>query len=199
MIEIILMRHWEADGNLKKILMWCKNWSFLTEIWKEQSNKVWQYFKKHINIDLIFSSPVKRAKETSLLVNSHINTSILYFEDLREIDWWSITWLHINEIPKNISKGFQEDPFLYKHPEWESIKWFFDRISKFISNNITLNKYDNKTILIITHDNVIKWIISHMKWIWREAIWLKIDNASLTYYSFNWNDYLCNKFNYKVY
>ena len=87
MINIILMRHWEADGNVRKILMWCKEGSFLTNVWEQQVEVTGKYLGNNEHIDYIFASPVYRAKQTANIINKYIGKKIEYFEELREIDW----------------------------------------------------------------------------------------------------------------
>ncbi len=196
MTKIILMRHGEAEGNKNQILMWCREGSYLTENWKKQVEQVWLFLQKNLEIDHIFASPVQRAKETALIVNNYINTKISYDTELREIDWWDISGLHISQIPQEISRGFHKNPFSYIHPNWESIEIMFQRVNNILRK---IPKNTDKTYLIITHDNVIKWLIASMKQLWKEALGFKISNASLTYYDEVWEKYICEKFNQIVY
>lgn len=68
MINITLVRHWEADWNVKWILMWWKNGSFLTEKWISQAKVLGKFLKKNKKIDIILSSPVERAKQTAIIL-----------------------------------------------------------------------------------------------------------------------------------
>lgn len=196
MINITLIRHWEADGNVRWVLMWWKEWSFLTEKWKLQVQKLWIFLKKYKKIDVILSSPVERAKQTAIILKKYIKSNIIYFDELREIDWGDKTWFFLSDIPSEISEQFLANPYEFAHTNGESMKELFLRVWNFCRNNFS--NYENKNIAIVSHDNVIKWIIAYMKNLEKEALNLKIENASYINYDFDGVNFYCNEFNYKI-
>ena len=76
------------------------------------------------------------------------------------------------------------------------MKELFLRVWNFCRNNFS--NYENKNIAIVSHDNVIKWIIAYMKNLEKEALNLKIENASYINYDFDGVNFYCNEFNYKI-
>lgn len=106
------------------------------------------------------------------------------------------TGVAVSDIPEEISKQFFSNPYEFKHTNWESMKELFVRIRNFFETNI--KNYENKNIAIVSHDNVIKWIIAYMKNLDKEALNLKIDNACYINYDFDGENFCCNEFNKKI-
>lgn len=196
MLNITLIRHWEADWNVKWVLMWWRNGSFLTEKWISQAEVLGKFLKENKKIDIILSSPVERAKQTAIILQKFVNCKINYFDELKEIDWWDKTGFLVSEIPEEISKNFLENPYEFAHTNGESMKDLFTRIKIFCENNF--KNYENKNIAIVSHDNVIKAIVAYMKKLNKEALNLKIENACYINYSFDGENFICNDFNKKI-
>ena len=193
---ITLVRHWEADWNVKWILMWWREGSFLTKKWIVQAEVLGKFLQENKKIDIILSSPVERAKQTAIILQNFTHCEITYFDELKEIDWWDKTGFLVSEIPVDISKKFLDNPYEFKHVNWESMKELFERIWKFCENNF--KKYEDKNIMIVSHDNVIKGIIAYMKKLDKEAMNLKIENACYINYNFDGKNFICNDFNKKI-
>ena len=196
MINITLVRHWEADWNVKWILMWWREGSFLTKKWIAQAEVLGKFLQENKKIDIILSSPVERAKQTAIILQNFTHCEITYFDELKEIDWWDKTGFLVSEITEDISKKFLDNPYEFKHVNWESMKELFERIWKFCENNF--KKYEDKNIMIVSHDNVIKGIIAYMKKLDKEAMNLKIENACYINDNFDGKNFICNDFNKKI-
>lgn len=100
-------------------------------------------------IDLIISSPLKRALQTAQIINQSKNIPIIIDERISERDF--------GEFEGKETKNFNFEEFWSykvnkKYEKAENIKDFFDRIYKFLDE--TKEKYKNKRILIVTHGGV---------------------------------------------
>jgi len=197
MKKIILVRHWEALWNKTWILMWCRIWSKLSEKGKQQASLLADFLNKNYHIDAFYSSPVNRALETADIIKNKSWKNYILNENIQEINFWNMTWKKISEIPKDIDLEYMKDPFLYKHIWWENILDLFDRVQRFLNEEIYNSEFNE--ILIVTHDNIIKAFVWVLTWITREVISLKIDNCSIVEYNFSEGKTKCLNFNINYY
>lgn len=109
-MRLILVRHAESEANAKGINQGQKIDTSLSDLGKKQANQVAQRLKEE-KIDLIYSSDLKRAKETAEQINKFHKLKIIYDERLREKD----------------------------HPE-ESIETFVARLLSFFNEIKNINK-----------------------------------------------------------
>ncbi len=197
MKKIILVRHWEALWNLTWELMWCRIWSSLTEKWKKQSSMVADYLIKNYSIDEFYSSPINRAIETTDIISKEYWKKYVINQNIKEIDFWDMTWKKIFEIPEEIDLAYMKDPFFHKHIWWENMLDLFRRVKKFLNDEIYNSK--KKEILIVTHDNIIKAFVWVLNWITKEIISLKIWNCSIVEYNIFGDRIECVNFNLNYY
>ncbi len=154
-MEILVIRHGQTDWNALGKLQG-KTDIQLNDIGRQQAKETIKLIKDE-NIDVIITSPLKRAKETAEIINKNFEVTII--EDNRLIE-----------------RGFGKNEGLTKddriklkeiHPEvndvWnynknidfngiETMHDFCDRIYKFLDEII--EKYKDKNILIVTHGGV---------------------------------------------
>jgi broad specificity phosphatase PhoE len=197
MKKIILVRHWEALWNSTWELMWCRIWSNLTEKWKRQALLVTNYLIKNYSIDKFYSSPVSRAIETADIISKEYWNKYVINQNIKEIDFWDMTWKKISEIPKEIDLAYMKDPFFHKHTWWENISDLFERVKKFLDEEVYNSEWKN--FLIVTHDNIIKAFVWVLNWITKEVISLKIGNCSIVEYNIFENKVECVNFNLNYY
>ncbi len=148
--KYFVMRHGEAENNLSDIISTSlESIHGLTEKGKSQVKESAEGLKDK-KIDLIISSPIKRARETSDIVSSILGIdkeSIIYSDSLREMvlpDYEGKTWQEYHtEFPNKVD-------YFYKTREgnesWNDIK---KRTMDLIRD--LDSKYENKNILLSTH------------------------------------------------
>ncbi len=124
----------------------------LTDEGKKASFKVLEYLKDK-NIDILLSSPYKRAIDTIKPFADSINKDIILIEDFRERKIDSC-WI---EDFETFSKNQWQD-FSYKLTDGESLKEVQDRNINALKN--ILNTYNNKNIVIGTHGTALSTIIN---------------------------------------
>lgn len=197
MKKIILVRHWEALWNKTWELMWCRIWSNLSEKGKQEALLVADYLIKNYNVDAFYSSPVNRAIETADIISRKNWRNYIINDCIREIDFWDMTWKKLSEIPKDVDLKYMKDPFYHRHVWWENMFDLFDRVQKFLNEEIYNS--DSEEILIVTHDNIIKAFVWVLTWITKEVIFLKIGNCSIVEYDISEKDTKCLNFNLNYY
>lgn len=145
-MKIYLVRHGECDSNLKKIYNY--KYEGLNDTGKEQA-KILRDKIKDIHFDIIYSSPLLRAKQTAEILNIQ-NTQIIYDERLRERE-------HGNLEGKSLDVTNREEYWNYyttiKYGTEESIPELFTRVANFL-DELKKQKYDN--VLIVAHSGITK-------------------------------------------
>ncbi|MDP3533290.1 MAG: histidine phosphatase family protein [Alphaproteobacteria bacterium] len=76
------MRHGQTDWNAQQLLMGQKDIP-LNNLGKEQAKKTIQKVRK-LNIQTIYTSPLKRAFETAQIIATALNINLIIIEDLKE-------------------------------------------------------------------------------------------------------------------
>lgn len=148
MTIICLVRHGETDWNVQGIIQGQTDIP-LNKLGEKQAEKCGKYLKKE-TFDVIISSPLKRAKKTTQLINSSLNLPIIYNNNLKE-RYFGIAEGKTKQI---ISKEFPEQIY----PEQETRLALNRRVMTTL-NNIA-NTYPNQSVLIIAHGAVINSILS---------------------------------------
>ena len=211
-MELILARHGEVniDNEVKKILkIKCADKEptghmkldrlddiELSDSGKEQANLLGKWLQGEYKIDVFYSSKLRRARETSDIVNNYLNLPIIFKDELREATFYIPDFLSrwsspfqfgkILEDSNSIVRGFiKEKNFkvdnlrLKKDKARQTYEIFRSKIEKIIKEIIVKNW--DRTVLIIAHGGVIGTIIRNI--IGRHDITIKIDFTAVSKFS----------------
>lgn len=106
-----------------------------------------------ININKIYTSDIKRAIESTEIINNYFNLEIEKITELRELDKGLLNGMD-KEIAKiNYPDYIEVNDINIKYPNGESMLDLYKRIKLFLDN---INKYDNS--LLVTHRGVINML-----------------------------------------
>ena len=156
--NIYFVRHWETDYNVKWIMNWWDEDSFLTENGIKQAHDLGKYIKASwIKFDVILSSPLSRAKDTATIVSSYLDNSIEIIEDewLREQLSWEFKWMSHDDIKKKYRLSTTYDiRKAYRHCKTEPLEKFEERVLKTYEK--IKKKYAWKNVLIASHTWVLR-------------------------------------------
>lgn len=157
-----LLRHAKTEWNLKKRIQGQTD-SPLTGEGENQARE-WGRILKRLEWDLIITSDTGRARETASLINLSLDVQVIHDSRLREQDWGLWTGKTLTQVKK-------EEPRLLE--EQERSGWKFtppggeireDVLKRSISAlSDANNKWRGEKILVVTHEGVIKSIISHLR------------------------------------
>jgi len=156
---ILITRHGQCISNLKKDYYFnCGIDDELTSLGKKQAKKTGECLA-HENIDVIFSSFSKRTAMTGEIIKSCLNNNppMVFDKLLREAEFGIFDSKSIGYIIKNYKKIYSErekNKFSYKMPGGESYEEVYSRVIKFLLS--LKEKYNGKTVLIVTHATTIK-------------------------------------------
>jgi len=200
--ELYILRHGETNFNIEERVQGQINKeSYLTKKGIIQAENRGKKFKSEgINFDKIYSSDLRRAKETTKILLPYVtkqNTTIEYYSDLRErgfgsLEGKTIQELNIkeHEIPGLFSidqKGLLEDS--------ESLSSIKKRNRRIYMKTIGAETAadSSKKILLVSHE----WIISYfVNQILNEDYRLhEMKNLGFHYFLFNKNQMIKHKLN----
>lgn len=107
------------------------------------------------NIDLIFSSDILRTRQSAEIVAERLGIKEIYYDERLRDDNWGIfqgktkqeAWAYFKNMEEKFNKAV---------PEGESWNDCYQRITDFLKE--TDDKYENKTILIVSHADPL-WLL----------------------------------------
>jgi broad specificity phosphatase PhoE len=157
MSKIILIRHGQDEDNHNKILNGHRD-TKLTDLGREQARVVAEKLKDD-NVEIILTSPLKRAVETANIISSELEILEVHTDELlKERDFGILTGKPLSDIPKLAKKvlpvndvnyfiesdGAESFPNLYKRAQS-----FLDKVSR---------EYSGKVVVAVTHGDMGKMI-----------------------------------------
>lgn len=174
---IYLVRHGESEANIQN------RFSGITDVdlsdrGRKQAATAGDNLKTY-KIDYVYSSPLKRARETAEIicdVNNIDVDQIIIENNLIEVNFGlfeNMTWDEIRESHREESENWISHKHKYKFPEGESYDDIVNRISSFV-DNVPENS------LIVTHFGVIQSILLYLDMVDDNNLWdHKIDNCDI--------------------
>jgi broad specificity phosphatase PhoE len=139
------------------------------------------------NIDVIFSSSLKRAKTTAQIIAKEINLEVNELHEFREIrlgPWEGLTIKEINERYAEHYEAYTERPSDFNMPGAETFQQVSERFCGAIHNIVARNK--DKNIVIVSHGASIKAAVISILGI--DIVHynkFRIDNASISILNFS--------------
>lgn len=167
-MKVYLIRHGETDLNKKKVLQGRSD-TALNEYGIFLAKKTAEGLRD-VNFDMVFTSPLKRAKRTAELVARVAETGLPIIGEprIQEISFGVYEGLcyhkeHYN-IPDTHFMDFFEAPEKYvTPPEGESFTEIIERTGEFWKELTANPEYMDKTILLSTHGCALKAILANIK------------------------------------
>lgn len=121
---------------------------------------------KDINFDLIYSSPITRAKQTVEIINKYHQSPIEFWESISE--WKTPTQIRgksssdpeAHSIIESIANSLREGKWDYRYSDEESFGELSGRAKQVLKH--LEDKHGSETILCVSHGTMIKTIISQV-------------------------------------
>ncbi len=154
-MNIYVVRHGQTEWNVLKKMQGSADIP-LNDKGIEQAKKTKNNLE-NIDIDLIFCSPLMRAKQTEEVINEDRNLNITFDERLRERNYGEFEGTSKSSFDYNAFWSYQKN---MKYEKAENVQDFFKRIYDFL-DDITSKEYNN--ILIVCHAGVEKAIECYFK------------------------------------
>jgi len=157
--KFLLVRH--ASTNWKKFGFLSYTDIDLSEEGKREVQLLSQKLKKY-KIDLIFSSPLKRALMTTEEISKIGGLKVRKTKELEEVNFGIFEGLSLEEAEKKYSEIYKkrkENKWNFVIPNGESYSQAYKRVTKFIER--LKEMYRGKTIMLVTHATLIKLILMY--------------------------------------
>ncbi len=157
-MKILLIRHGETTGDLEDRYGGSYD-DHLTEKGREQlTQTATQVANK--GIEIIFHSPLIRARESAEIISEAIGCPIKQWNGLEERHYGILTGLTKHEALEKYPEAVEahKDP-INTDPEGESFEGFNNRV---VTTFEEIKKQSHETIAILAHGGSLKRILSHL-------------------------------------
>ncbi len=164
-MKIYLIRHGETDQNKRKCLQGRSDIE-LNEYGRELARKTAEGLKD-IPFDIIFTSPLKRARETAEIIRGTRDIPIVLEERIQEISFGEYEGLCYGKenysIPDKDFMNFFNKPQDYETPPGgESLQEVVTRTGGFLQEILQNEVYKDKNILLSTHGCALKACLANI-------------------------------------
>ncbi len=150
-MKVILIRHGMTEGNINKKFIGCATDEGLSQKGKELLKKI-----TYPSVDKVFTSPMKRCRETAKIIFPEYNAEIV--EDLREIDFGIFEGKNHNELNGNAEyKKWLDSGGLAEIPNGESFEKFCERCCNAFLK--TIKNAESKNIAFVVHGGTIMAVL----------------------------------------
>lgn len=178
MIRIYFVRHGETDYN-KNELLTGKTDVDINDLGKVQAGVVAEKLKNE-KIEIIYCSPLKRARHTAEIINKNHKRQLNIENRLIERDYGEFTGKERKLIDREVSWNYFLDATSF--PTIESVQSIFSRVHEFLDEIKESQK--DKTVLIVAHSGVGRAIDCYFNGIPADGYLfdLGVKNASVNQY-----------------
>lgn len=183
--RLFLIRHGETEANLEKRYQGLTDYG-LNERGISQAEKVGFRLARE-PLSIIYSSTLKRARETAEKIAVHHNLEVITVETLKELNfgnWEGLTAEEIGRLYPEIFQKWTKGEFDIQIPGGENRKLFLERINQAISTII--EEHQGQTVAVVTHGGPIKSIICQSLGTEPRAFWnFRQDNGAINLIEYN--------------
>ncbi len=160
--RLIFVRHAEAEGNkIRRFHGWTD--SGLTDKGHLQAERAASRLNDMV-IDVIYSSSLKRTRQTAEYISKITGLPVLTSTNLREInggDWEDLTWTELEQRWPDEYKIWENRPHMHRMPNGESMEEFQTRLLDEVMSIV--ERHEGKNICIVTHGTAIRAMICHFR------------------------------------
>ena len=150
-MKIIAVRHGQTKLNADGRVQGRSDYS-LDEIGREQAKRIISFLPK--NVDVIISSPLRRATETAEIINKNFGANIFIDHRLIERNFGDYEGKQMADLDMNKLRSWTDNAFT---PNGETIRDVAKRVFDFLDT--VKEKYDEQTVLVVAHSHVLRPII----------------------------------------
>ena len=164
-MRIILIRHGQSTGNTdRRFQGQSKDPRFhLTALGKKQTHKLKQRFiDEDVTPTHIYSSPLKRVKETAEIIVNNTNIEIQYRDDLQEYDLGVLTGMSIDATSEKYGEGEWQQLQLSEFETVEGAETIQEKVIRAnqVINWVIAKHNDENTIFLVCHGGFLQDVIA---------------------------------------
>ena len=178
-----LIRHGATEANTRRpyVLQGRRTDLPLSEIGQRQAKAVGRALADRA-IDHVFTSPLRRARQTAEMVAESHGVPIQLVDDLMECDvgrWEGLSWDYVRRQDGPYLDTFEADPGTVPYADGESFQQVQDRAVPAVQRLIC--DFPTGNLLVVTHNVVARVIVSHILRIpISQARSIRLDNAGIS-------------------
>jgi broad specificity phosphatase PhoE len=178
--RIILLRHGESRDNIKKLLSGRSD-PDLTNVGNKQAKEASRFIKKRFApVDMIFTSPLKRALSTAQSISKKLNVPIQEEELLIETNFGSWERSGRSDLSKKPGwDAYTKDPFHFNFPGGESPQDVKKRVLAFKEKLFRDNGWSS-AVVVSHYTPIAFFILNAIGGGDERRAGFKIDNAALS-------------------
>ncbi|MFH1714521.1 MAG: 2,3-diphosphoglycerate-dependent phosphoglycerate mutase [Candidatus Nealsonbacteria bacterium] len=189
MAKLILLRHLQSQWNKENRFTGWTDVSLSEEGIKSAPDVAKKIADE--KIDIVFTSPLRRNKETVSLILENLSKKdlpVVIDKALDERNYGKFQGLNKDEVKKQYG---EEQVRLWRRswdsapPEGESLKDVFDRVEPFYKEHIEKELKEGKNVLVVASHNSLRALVKYLEKISDEDIInLEIPTGSMREYNF---------------
>ena len=185
MVEIILIRHGETEWNAAEMFRGRADVP-LSGAGLKQARLLGEYLRGE-KIDVIYSSPLRRAVETAEAVAGYHGLTVNIVDNLNDFDFSSWQGLTLEEVKEKYGEIYQDwldTPEQMKIPGGESLEDVKNRALPFVQDAVM--RCGEGKIALVSHRAVHKVLICALLRLDNSSFWsFKLDTGGITRFVFN--------------
>ena len=167
MIELYILRHGRTVWNAAGRIQGSTDIELTPEGRQVAQATGWAWERLQLHFDAVYSSPLKRARETAAIVSAYTGLAVQTDERLRELCFGVLegeSVSHINDPQADPEHGcFFTHPEAYKRPEGgESLEELCARADSFLKDLLVRYTHEER-ILIVAHGAMNKALMRVLK------------------------------------
>ncbi|MFH1564222.1 MAG: histidine phosphatase family protein [Nitrospirota bacterium] len=190
MTKIILVRHGQTSWNLSEIFRGRIDID-LDSVGIEQAKLLGRSLSI-MQINAVYSSPLKRALNTSIPIANYHQIEVNIddrFIDINYGDWQGKSQEEVKETFKELYQKWLKDPHLLKIPDGETLEEV--RIRAVIGLNQILSEHNEGTIVIVSHRVINKVLICALLGLDNSSFWqIKQDTACFSIFNYDERNFI---------
>ncbi|MDD5952348.1 MAG: histidine phosphatase family protein [Oscillospiraceae bacterium] len=186
MTRIILVRHAEAQGNAQRMFQGHSN-AAISEKGRKQLALL-SIRCRNMARDAIYTSPLRRAKETAEAINQFRPVPLYFREGLMEINggvWENKPWKDLPELYPEEARHWNEEPWAFAPEGGETMTHLYNRIYSAVLQIARENQ--GKTVFVVSHGCAIRNLLCRLKYNdinrLNDVAWC--DNTAISYIDFD--------------
>lgn len=148
---LYFVRHGQTNHNLNKLLAGRCDIELNETGLKQTENSAFSL--KKLKIDIIYCSPLTRAKQTCLEINKYHNVDVVFKDELLERDFGKYESCSYSSIDGEKCWNYYDNTY---DNEIETLKNVFKRVNSFLET--IKEEYKNKNVLIVAHNDIARAI-----------------------------------------
>ncbi|MDF2949657.1 MAG: alpha-ribazole phosphatase [Sedimentibacter sp.] len=183
-MNIYLLRHGQTNLNKGGKFQGATDID-LNQLGKKQAELLGKRIQKY-NIDIIYSSDLKRVIETTEILNNYIGAEIIIKEELREINmgaWDKLTMEERYIINEDYAKQWHKHLADLPYPNGECGQDVYNRVKEIIDN---IKKQKHENVAIVTSGGTIAILLCEFLGLEQyKRFSMEIDNCSISIISYD--------------